>query len=118
MDTIAPSDLTRNKVDESFLQGVIIYVETNLHDSSLDVAQLCKQIGMSRSVLYRKIKALTGHSIQEFVRGIRLRKAKHLLISTNKTIGEISYLVGFSNTKHFSTSFKKEFELSPSEFRK
>ena len=118
LDTLAPSDLTRNRIDEHFLQGVISFVEDKLSDSSLDVVQLCKQIGMSRSVLYRKIKALTGHSIKEFIRGIRLRKAKFLLINTNKSISEISYMVGFSNTKHFSTSFKKEFESSPSEFRK
>ncbi|MFC2116715.1 ATP-binding protein [Bacteroidota bacterium] len=118
MDTIAPSDLTRNKIDEHFLQKVISIIENKLNDTSLDVAHLCTQLGMSRSVLYRKIKALTAHSIQEFIRGVRLRKAKQLLINTNKSISEVSYLVGFPNTKHFSTSFRKEFDVSPSEFRK
>lgn len=118
MDTIAPSDLTRAKIDEQFLQSTINYIENNLSDASFDVVSLCKNIGISRSVLYRKIKALTGHSIQEFIRSVKLRRAKYLLITTDKTISEVSYLVGFSNTKYFSTSFKKEFEISPSEFRK
>ena len=118
MDTIAPSDLTRNKIDEQFLQKIIAYIEHNISDSTFDVVSLCKNVGISRSVLYRKIKALTGHSIQEFIRSVRLRKAKYLLINTDKSISEVSYQVGFSNTKYFSTSFKKEFEVSPSDFRK
>lgn len=118
IDTIVPSDLTRNKIDEQFLQKVITNIENNLADSDLDVAKLAIKLGMSRSVLYRKIKAITGNSIQEFILGVKLRKAKYLLINTNKSISEVSYLVGFSNTKHFSTCFKKKFESSPSDFRK
>ena len=118
MDMIAPSDLTRNKIDEIFLNRVITYIENNINDPSLDVSNLSTQLGMSRSVLYRKIKALTAHSIQEFIRGVRLRKAKYILLNTDKSISEVSYLVGFPNTKHFSTSFKKQFEVSPSDLRK
>lgn len=117
MEEIIPSEVSKNKVDEQFLNRVIAYIEDNIADPDMDVVKLCSMMGMSRSALYRKIKYLTNLSIQEFIRKIRLRKARQYLVNTDKSISEVSYLVGFPNAKNFSTSFRKEFNQSPSEFR-
>jgi DNA-binding response OmpR family regulator len=118
MEEIVPSEVAKNKVDEHFLNRVIAFIEDNIADPEMDVIKLCSMMGMSRSALYRKIKFLTNLSIQEFIRKNRLRKARQYLVNTDKSISEVSYLVGFPNAKNFSTSFRKEFNQSPSEFRK
>ena len=73
---------------------------------------------MSHSALYRKLKALTGFTIAEFVRGIRLKKAAGLLRTKEYKIYEVAYMVGFSDLKYFRRSFKEQFEVTPSEYMK
>jgi len=76
---------------------------------------LCKMLLMSRPVLYRKVKALTGQSIQNFTNAIRLNKAMELLQTNKYTISDVAYMTGFANPKYFSTSFKRYFGTSPSQ---
>ncbi len=71
---------------------------------------------MSRPVLYRKIKALTGLSPQQFVINIKLKEAARIIKEENKTISETAYLVGFSDPKYFSQTFKKHFGMTPSQY--
>jgi len=73
---------------------------------------------MSQSVLYRKIKVLTGQSISEFIRIIRLKKAGQLLSQTDMSISEIAYDIGFNDLKYFRKCFKKVFHKTPSQYRK
>ena len=73
---------------------------------------------MSHSQLHRKISALTGYSTIKFIRFVRLTKAKKMLINTHEQISSIAYDTGFSDPDYFSRVFRKEFGLSPSEFRK
>ena len=73
---------------------------------------------MSRAQLHRKLKALTNKSATIFIRSIRLQKAKELLETTNMSVKEIAYDVGFSSPAYFSTSFLEEFNVNPSETRK
>jgi AraC-like DNA-binding protein len=73
---------------------------------------------MSQSALYRKLKALSGFTIAEFIRGIRLKKAAQLLRSQSYTISEIAYMVGFNDLKHFRNSFKEQYKVSPSDYMK
>ena len=79
---------------------------------------LAREIGMSRSQLYRKVKALTGRSIADYIRLLRLREGKRLLEVTDKTVSEITFDVGFNDLSYFSTCFNEEFGCSPTEFRK
>ncbi|TFH38621.1 MAG: hybrid sensor histidine kinase/response regulator [Bacteroidia bacterium] len=112
-----PSELFENKLDEEFLRKLVETIESEKFSENLDVATLCNELGMSRSVLYRKIKMLTDNSIQEFVRIVKLRKAARLLLSAGNPISDIAFVSGFSNTKHFSTAFKKLYGKTPSQYR-
>ena len=104
--------------DESFLQKIVRIVETNMADENFDMHQLCKAVNMSRSNLFRKLKALTGKSTTVFIRTLRLEKAKELLETTERTVSEIAFEVGFNSLKYFSRVFQEEFGKPPSEMRK
>jgi len=112
-----PAEVVSNKMDEKFLNKLIQLIEERSEEESVDIAVLCREIAMSRSALYRKLKALTGNSIQDFVRIVKLRKASRMLLESNASIAEIAFQAGFSNTKYFSTAFKKQFGKTPSLFR-
>jgi AraC-like DNA-binding protein len=79
---------------------------------------LSSELAMSPSTLLRKIKAITGEPSDGFIRKIRLKRAAQLLQKSQLLITEICYSIGFSSQKHFSTAFKKQFDLSPSEYKK
>jgi YesN/AraC family two-component response regulator len=115
--SFAPTEVVDNKIDQEFLNKIIARIESDQFMENIDVPSLCRDLAMSRSVLYRKIKMLTGSSIQEFVRVVKLRKAANLIVETSTPIAEIAYSTGFANSKHFSTAFKKQFGKTPSEYR-
>ena len=79
---------------------------------------LCRKANLSRSQLFRKLKALTGKSTTNFIRTIRLAKGKELLETTNQTVSEVAYAVGFNNLSYFSTMFKEVYGFPPGEVRK
>ena len=112
-----PKDIAINNVDEKFLEKIMSLIESNISDSRYSVSILAKDIGMSHSVLYRKIMALSGQNINAFIKLIRLKRARQLLGDTNYIISEISDLTGFSNPKYFSTCFKKYYGITPTNFR-
>lgn len=101
-----------------FISKCIAIIEEHLEDSEFTTAQFTLEIGMSRSKLFRNIKSISGLSIAEFIRYIRLRKAGQLMIETDMQIREIAYKVGFSDQKHFREQFQKLFEMNPSSFVK
>lgn len=105
-------------LDKKFLNDFSKIVEQNLSNEKFDVEDICKIIGISRVQLYRKVKALLGCSITDYILNRRLKKAKYLLNNENYTISEIAYLVGFSNPNYFSTVFKAKYDCTPSEFKK
>jgi len=105
-------------IDKDFLNQLTKQVENHCPDPGFGVNELVASMGMSRSVLFRKIKSLTGMNINELITLIRIRKARNLLSTQNKSVKEIAYLVGFSDPKYFSTVFKKHFGISPSEIKK
>ena len=90
----------------------------SLSDHQFDMDQLSKAAGMSRSQIFRKIKALTGQSPSVFIRHIRLQKAKELLQSTDMGVSEVAYEVGFSTPAYFSDAFLETFGARPSEVRR
>lgn len=93
-------------------------IEDNLDSSSLDIAFLCKELYMSRTQLYRKVKAITDKPVAHLIRDIRLKKAKYLLENTSDTIQYICVQIGIKDTSHFAQIFQKEFGLMPSEYRR
>ncbi|KXX71531.1 hypothetical protein AVL50_04475 [Flammeovirga sp. SJP92] len=104
-------------IDSKFLTEFKQLIETNLTDSNYNVSEICKDIGMSRPVLYRKIKALTDLSPKEYIQTKRLNHAKKMLMESDESISTIAYESGYSDPKYFSTVFKKQFGESPSEFK-
>jgi type I restriction-modification system DNA methylase subunit len=103
-----------SQLDKEFLDKVMKVIEEELSDSEFSINDFCRMLGMSRTSVYNKIKTLTGQGPNDFIRIVRLNKAKELLVSRKYSIGEVANMVGFSDPKYFSTCFKKQFGTSPS----
>lgn len=102
-------------VDNQFMQKVVQYVHAHLSDSNLSNESLAEAMFLSRSQLYRKLKELTGTSVNEFIRNVRLEKAKQLLESKQYSISEVTYKVGFASPSYFTKCFKNKFGFLPTE---
>jgi YesN/AraC family two-component response regulator len=103
--------------EDAFMLKIREVMLRNLHDESLDVSMLCAEVGMSRTQLYRKFKSLSDKSIHEYLRMLRLFKAKEMLIHSDLTVSEVAYHTGFKNISHFSKVFTSEFNINPSKIR-
>jgi len=106
-----------NTPEGIFLKKLTQIIEDNLDNADFDVNDLVSEIGMSRTVLYKKVQTLTNHSVAGFIKNMRLKKAANLLANTSYSVGEVTYMVGFNDRKHFSKEFKKFYNLSPSEYK-
>ncbi|MDB4286063.1 tetratricopeptide repeat protein [bacterium] len=106
------------EIEDAFLVKLKTILEKHLDDADYSIPDFCKETGMSRTQLHRKLKALTDKSATHFIRSFRLRKAKELLQTTDLNVSEIAYDVGFRDHAYFSTRFLEEFGISPSETRK
>ncbi|MDH3649910.1 MAG: substrate-binding domain-containing protein [Saprospiraceae bacterium] len=114
-------DINRNKSQRSDLEFLDRFKQclvNGFKDHSFQINDVCKEMHLSRVQLYRKIKALTGVSVNEHLQNLRLSKARELLTDSQLSISEIAYQSGFGSPSYFSTIFKSQFELSPSEFRR
>lgn len=122
-DAFTNSLLTNSKVttlaeiEQSFINIFQEYVEKNITDPDLNIVDIAKHMGLSRSQLYRKIKSLTDYSPNEFVRILRLKYSAQMIIS-GISISEIAYKSGFSSASYFTKCFKEFYKVSPSEFIK
>lgn len=103
--------------DQEFILKINNIITTNLDNSKFTVEHLASELDISRIQLYRKIKAILGINISDYIQNIRLEKAKVLLLKTQLTISEIAYATGFSSPNYFSTSFKNKFDVTPKAFR-
>ncbi|WP_340110981.1 hybrid sensor histidine kinase/response regulator [Maribellus mangrovi] len=104
--------------ETKFLQKVIKIVHANISNHSFGAAQLAHELSLSESQIYRKLKAISGKSTAVFIRSIRLQKGKELIQTTDDTISEIAYEVGFNDPAWFSRAFKEEFGFAPSAMSK
>lgn len=93
--------------DEKILEKLVSCIEQHISDPDLDIQKLCKATGFSHSILYRKIKGLTGQTANEFIRTVRLRRAEQLLKTKKFTVAEVMDAVGFSNHSYFSEMLQK-----------
>ena len=103
--------------ENDFLSRFRARVQAHLADEDLNVEQLGSELGLSRVQLYRKVKALTGYSPVELIRITRLKAADNLLKTTDKTVAEIAYAVGFATPSYFSKCYKELFGRQPGEVR-
>lgn len=113
-----PRELAISSPDQLFLERLYEILEPNLESNSLKAEIIAKEIGMSHSVMYKKIKALTGLSYVEFIRDYRLSIAKQLIQDLGYSVSDACYKVGYSDRKYFSKLFKEKFKKNPSEFLK
>nr|WP_294897926.1 two-component regulator propeller domain-containing protein [uncultured Pedobacter sp.] len=114
----APTNAKITTPEEKFLNKLMSIINEKIEDSYFDVNELVNEIGMSRAVLYKKVQTLTSYSVADLIKQMRLKKAAHLLKTTSFNVTEITYMVGFNHRKYFSKEFKKQYNMSPSEFAK
>jgi len=111
VDSISPKE-------DAFVLKFRNLILDKIEDDSFGIPQVCRAIGISRSQLHNKTKALTGLSTANYIRSIRLYKAKEMLENTEMNVSEVAYAVGFNNPTYFSSSYSQEFGESPSKTRK
>src|SRR5690606_9234150 len=104
--------------NEEFIMKLGSLVKEHISDRDFGVNELATQIGMSVSALYRKLRSLTGLTINDFVKTIRFNEAQKLLDSGVYNVSEVSMMIGFDDSKYFSTEFKKIFGKTPTEAKK
>lgn len=113
----APEAIIKNDKDQEFLQRLTNIINQHIKDPSLNYKVLCQALAMSKTQLYRKINSLTGKSVHEFIKIIRLKQAAKLLQEEQMLVSEIAFQVGFKHPPNFSVAFKTFFGTSPSDYR-
>jgi AraC-like DNA-binding protein len=102
--------------DKDFIDGLLAVLEEQLSNPELDVEYICRRMGMSRTKLHQTIKNITGQSISDFVRTVRLRRALQIMTEEDVLITEVMYRVGMQTQSYFTKAFKKEFGKTPSQY--
>jgi YesN/AraC family two-component response regulator len=115
-DPLYPENLTLNKLDEEFLKNLVAYIEANISNPEIDALSICKTMGISRTVLYSKIKTLTSQSVHEFIRSVRLKKSLQFLLEGKLAISQIVFEVGFNSHSYFDKCFIKQYGMGPKEY--
>ena len=110
--------LTHSPVDKALMEQITNIIESRIDDVDLTTNYLCRELGMSSSKLYRKIKELTDLAPNEFIRTIRLKKSAQLLKTKKYNVSEVTDLIGFNDPLYFSRCFKKQFGFPPSKLLK
>ena len=105
-----------NNMDNEFMQKSEHIIERYLSDVTFSINTFCSELGMSRTSVYNKLKALTGLSPNDFIKIIRLKKAAALLREQRYYVSEVAYLTGFPDVKYFSVAFKKQFGVTPKKY--
>ena len=117
LDTLTkPEQTSLNSLDQKFIEDLCQVIENHIDDTKLNAETISRCLNMSHSLVYKKLKLLTGSSLVEFVRDFRLQKAEMLLVQDQLSIAEISYRVGFSDRNYFSLCFKNKYKRSPREY--
>lgn len=115
---LEPSSITLTSADDAFLKKLMEIIESGIPDSEFSVESLEKEIGVSHTHFYRKIKSLTGQSGKELLQNMRLKRAAQLILQDKARISDVAYMTGFTNPKYFSKCFKAKYGVSPTEYKK
>ncbi|WPR70104.1 two-component regulator propeller domain-containing protein [Flavobacterium sp. NG2] len=118
IDTVSSDGIVLSSLDEKLYKKALQIVENNIGNEQFDVHFFCEELGVSRTVLFKKIKAWTDFTPNDFVQHIRLKKGAQLLEQGKMNISQISYMLGFKNPKYFSKCFSKKFGKTPTEYVK
>ncbi|WNJ16997.1 two-component regulator propeller domain-containing protein [Pontibacter sp. G13] len=114
---IQPEEIEVTSTDREFIDRVVDLLEEHIMDSEFNVEMVVRELGISRTAAYTKCKEMTGISLGEFIRRFRLKRAHHLLSTTDLTVKEIMYMSGFNTAGYFSRCFKNMYGYLPSEVR-
>ncbi|MDO7849961.1 hybrid sensor histidine kinase/response regulator transcription factor [Hymenobacter convexus] len=115
---LEPTEIVVADADRQFLESAMAVVERNLDNSEFSVQVLVKEMAMSQSVFYRRIKSITGQTAVEFIRDVRMKRAAQLLAQTQMRVSEVAFEVGIEDAKYFRKAFQKIYNVSPSEYAK
>lgn len=113
---VDPKEIAVTDIDQQLIERAMKFVEQNIGNTDYGVEDLSADIGIERTYLYRKLQAILGQSPSEFIRSVRLKRAAHMLESSNLPVQQISYMVGFNMPRYFSTHFKEMFGLTPTQY--
>lgn len=111
-----PKEIKVSSQNEKIMEKVVVCIEKYISDPDLNVEKVCDESGFSHTFLYRKIKSLTGQTLNEFIRTVRLRRAEQLLRTKKLSVTEVMMETGFSNHSYFSKCFKKIYNFSPKDY--
>ncbi len=114
---IASLEQSRPK-EAAFMQRINALIKVNLENESFDTNALCKAMSLSRTQLFRRLKSLIQQAPANYIKIIRLQKAKELLETTDLTVGEVVFRTGFQTLSHFTHIFQKQYGVLPSVFRR
>ncbi|WP_236252848.1 hybrid sensor histidine kinase/response regulator transcription factor [Echinicola sp. 20G] len=115
---LSPAEIAISPADADLIKKAIKVIEKHMDNADFDITTFVKEMGMSRTLLFSKLKAVTDHTPNDFIQTIRLKRAAQLLMQSQYKVSEISYMVGFNNPKYFSKCFQKQFGSSPSSYSK
>lgn len=117
-NTADPEKVTekQNPLDKIFLDKIDHIIEINMMDNALSVERISAEVGMSRSQLFRKFKAIIDTTPSQYIRIFRLNKASKLLMSQQYNVNEVAFMVGFADVSHFISAFKKQFKQTPKQY--
>ncbi|PTQ94014.1 two component regulator with propeller domain [Mucilaginibacter yixingensis] len=115
---LKPGQVAITSKDELFLRQVINIVESGMCDPEFNVEMVADALSMARTTFYKKFKSLTDVSMSDFIRDMRLERAKQLIDAGENRISTVAYSVGFNNPKYFSTCFREKFAISPTDYLK
>ncbi len=113
-----PEDITAPSKDDLFLENLVNELNNQIENPNFKLEELSKSLNMSYSVIYRKCQDITGKTLVELVRSLRIKKAALLIIQHGYNISEASFMVGYKDSKYFTKCFKEEFNVPPTVFKK
>ncbi len=114
---LKPDEVHVNSKDKEFIEQVLKLIDENLANPEFNVEKLASQVYISRTLFYKKIKSITGYQPVELIRMMRLKKAAKFIETGEFTVSEVAYMVGYNDIRYFSTSFKRQFGVSPSQYQ-
>ncbi len=113
---VKPAEITVSSIDEKLLKRALAIVEENISNEFFNIQLFSSELGVSRTMLFTKVKAWTNLTPNEFIHSMRMKRAAQILEQNKVTISEVSYQVGFNNPKYFSKCFQKYHGSTPSEY--
>jgi AraC-like DNA-binding protein len=108
----------KNRLDDEFIEKCNRVIIANMSNPDLSVDMLSTELGMSRTTVYKKLKAITGMTLNDFMKFVRLKEASRLLIEGEYRVTEIGFITGFNSSSYFAKCFFKQFGILPADFVK